>query len=216
MVADRRQAALLPRDRHAVGVRALHSRSATSPASSDPASWQRWLGLVPSLDQSGESAASGAITKTGSGFARRLLVEAAWHYLREPRIGATLANRQPASPTTSSRSPGEPSIASTASSEACAHAANPATSPSSPSRANSPASSGRPPSPTDPNPQPPGEEGAGPTAAGTRGPTMGSPPRRRPFLDKRTPATQQGPWGSQPPHHQTGEAVKRPGAFLTA
>lgn len=53
-----------------------------------------WLGLVPSLDQSGESSRQGAITKTGSQLARRLLVEAAWHYSREPRIGATLANRQ--------------------------------------------------------------------------------------------------------------------------
>src|SRR5438067_1738153 len=36
-----------------------------------------WLGLVPSLEQSGESRRQGAITKTGSGYARRLLVEAA-------------------------------------------------------------------------------------------------------------------------------------------
>src|SRR5438128_8879589 len=57
-----------------------------------------WLGLVPALDQSGESRRQGAITKTGSGYARRLLVEAAWHYLRQPRIGATLANRQQGQP----------------------------------------------------------------------------------------------------------------------
>lgn len=65
--------------------------------------WQRfssphklfgWLGLTPSLDQSGESSAQGAITKTGSSRARRLLVEAALHYGRPPRIGATLQNRQ--------------------------------------------------------------------------------------------------------------------------
>ena len=51
--------------------------------------WQRferasslsaWLGLTPSLSQSGESSRQGAITKTGSMLARRLLVEAAWHY----------------------------------------------------------------------------------------------------------------------------------------
>jgi transposase len=53
-----------------------------------------WLGLTPSLEQSGETLTQGAITKTGSGIARRLLVEAAWHYLREPRIGVTLQNRQ--------------------------------------------------------------------------------------------------------------------------
>lgn len=57
-----------------------------------------WLGLTPSLSQSGESARSGSITKTGSTLARRLLVEAAWHYSRQPRIGATLRNRQEGQP----------------------------------------------------------------------------------------------------------------------
>jgi transposase len=69
--------------------------------------WQRfgsptklaaWLGLTPSLNQSGESKTQGSITKTGSSIARRLLVEAAWQYLREPRIGATLRNRQAGQP----------------------------------------------------------------------------------------------------------------------
>jgi transposase len=53
-----------------------------------------WLGLTPSLSQSGESSQQGSITKTGSTLARRLLVESAWHYSRAPRIGATLQNRQ--------------------------------------------------------------------------------------------------------------------------
>jgi transposase len=53
-----------------------------------------WLGLTPSLSQSGESSRQGSITKTGSMLARRLLVESAWHYSRDPRLGATLANRQ--------------------------------------------------------------------------------------------------------------------------
>jgi transposase len=57
-----------------------------------------WVGLVPSLHQSGETRRSGSITKTGSRHARRLLVEAAWHYLRPPRIGVTLANRQQGQP----------------------------------------------------------------------------------------------------------------------
>jgi transposase len=57
-----------------------------------------WLGLVPSLEQAGESRHPGAITKTGSRHARRLLVEAAWHYQRPPRIGVTLRNRQQAQP----------------------------------------------------------------------------------------------------------------------
>lgn len=36
--------------------------------------------------------------KTGSRYARRILVEASWHYLRAPRIGATLAARHDAMP----------------------------------------------------------------------------------------------------------------------
>lgn len=63
-----------------------------------PAQLSSWLGLVPSLEQSGASRRQGAITKTGSSYARRLLVEAAWQYLREPRIGVTLRNRQEGQP----------------------------------------------------------------------------------------------------------------------
>ena len=57
-----------------------------------------WLGLTPSVNQSGESSRQGSITKTGSVLARRLLVESAWHYSRPPRLGATLANRQAGQP----------------------------------------------------------------------------------------------------------------------
>jgi transposase len=63
-----------------------------------PAQLASWLGLVPSLDQSGESRRQGAITKTGSGYARRLLVEAAWHYLRQPGRSITLAERRSGQP----------------------------------------------------------------------------------------------------------------------
>lgn len=71
------------------------------------ADWQRfekphrvgsWLGLTPSRQQSGESDHQGSITKTGSMLARRLLVESAWQYAREPRIGVTLTNRQDGQP----------------------------------------------------------------------------------------------------------------------
>ena len=71
------------------------------------ADWQRfqkptrvgsWLGLTPSRQQSGETDRHGAITKTGSMLARRMLVEAAWQYAREPRIGVTLRNRQEGQP----------------------------------------------------------------------------------------------------------------------
>ena len=63
-----------------------------------PAKLAGWLGLVPSLDQSGESRRQGAITKTGSGYARRLLVEAAWHYLPRPSEGPTIAARRAGQP----------------------------------------------------------------------------------------------------------------------
>jgi transposase len=53
-----------------------------------------YLGVVPSEDSSGQRRRLGAITKTGSRHARRLLVEAAWHYRRPPRRGKTLAARQ--------------------------------------------------------------------------------------------------------------------------
>jgi transposase len=63
-----------------------------------PGQLAAWLGLVPSLHQSGESETRGSITKTGSSYARRLLVEAAWHHTREPRIGLTLRSRQQGQP----------------------------------------------------------------------------------------------------------------------
>jgi transposase len=59
-----------------------------------PAQLSAWLGLVPSLHQSGQSSNAGQITKTGSLYARRLLVESAWHYRRAPYLGTTLKQRQ--------------------------------------------------------------------------------------------------------------------------
>jgi transposase len=53
-----------------------------------------YLGLVPSEHSTGETRRQGAITKSGSRHARRLLVEAAWHYRRPPRLGTTLERRQ--------------------------------------------------------------------------------------------------------------------------
>ena len=59
-----------------------------------PSLLSSYLGLVPSEHSSGESRRQGAITKSGSRHARRLLVEAAWHYRRPPRLGTTLERRQ--------------------------------------------------------------------------------------------------------------------------
>jgi transposase len=57
-----------------------------------------YLGLVPSETSSGETRRQGAITKTGSRHARRLLVEAAWHYRKTPARGVTLQRRQDGQP----------------------------------------------------------------------------------------------------------------------
>jgi transposase len=57
-----------------------------------------YVGLVPCESTTGQSRRLGAITKTGSAHARRLLVEAAWHYRPRPRIGKTLADRQDGQP----------------------------------------------------------------------------------------------------------------------
>jgi transposase len=53
-----------------------------------------YLGLVPSEHSSGERRRQGTITKAGSSHARRLLIEAAWHYRRPPRVSLTLKRRQ--------------------------------------------------------------------------------------------------------------------------
>jgi len=53
-----------------------------------------YVGLVPSESSSGQQRRLGAITKTGSSHARRLLVEAAWHYRGRPAIGKALSERQ--------------------------------------------------------------------------------------------------------------------------
>jgi transposase len=57
-----------------------------------------YVGLVPSENTTGSQRRLGAITKTGSGHARRLLVEAAWHYRKHPRIGTALTQRHHGQP----------------------------------------------------------------------------------------------------------------------
>ena len=57
-----------------------------------------YVGLVPSESTTGQQRRLGAITKTGSGHARRLLVEAAWHYRKRPLIGKALTDRQDGQP----------------------------------------------------------------------------------------------------------------------
>jgi len=53
-----------------------------------------FVGLVPTEHSSGEHRRQGAITKVGNSHVRRLLVEAAWHARRRPKVGYELARRQ--------------------------------------------------------------------------------------------------------------------------
>jgi len=53
-----------------------------------------FVGIVPSENTTGERRRIGSITKAGSQHARRLLVEAAWHYRKPPRLSEALRRRQ--------------------------------------------------------------------------------------------------------------------------
>lgn len=112
-----------------------------------------YLGLCPSEYSSGQSVHRGHITKAGPVHARRLLIEAAWHYRHPPRLTERQRENENAA-----RRDGEPelpaavcarawqaqvrSITATASSPNSARSAAP--SPTSLSPASSPASSGPP------------------------------------------------------------------------
>ena len=63
-----------------------------------PGQLMSYLGMVPSENSTGDRRRLGSITKSGSQHARRLLVEAAWHYRRPPRVGRELARRQDGQP----------------------------------------------------------------------------------------------------------------------
>lgn len=63
-----------------------------------PRKLMAYLGLVPSEHSSGEKRAPGAITKTGNGRVRRLLVESAWHYRHRPSVSKTLKRRRDGQP----------------------------------------------------------------------------------------------------------------------
>ena len=59
-----------------------------------PEQLMSYLGMVPSEHSTGDKRRLGSITKSGSQHARRLLVEAAWHYRQPPRISEPLRRRQ--------------------------------------------------------------------------------------------------------------------------
>jgi transposase len=56
---------------------------------SHPRELASWLGITPTEYSSGDSQHRGHITKSGNRHARRLLVEAAWHYRHPPRRPAS-------------------------------------------------------------------------------------------------------------------------------
>ena len=59
-----------------------------------PGALMAYLGRVPGEHSSGDRHRRGRITKTGNTLARRLVVEAAWHYRHRPGVGQTLARRR--------------------------------------------------------------------------------------------------------------------------
>ncbi len=63
-----------------------------------PRALMAYLGLVPSEASSGAQTQRGSITKAGNTHARRILVEACWHYRHPPRVGRALAQRSQGQP----------------------------------------------------------------------------------------------------------------------
>lgn len=63
-----------------------------------PRQLMSFLGLVPSEHSSGSRRRQGAITKTGNGHVRRVLVEAAWSYRHPARKTAHLRRKAAAAP----------------------------------------------------------------------------------------------------------------------
>jgi transposase len=63
-----------------------------------PDSLASYLGIVPSENTTGQQRRQGAITKAGSTHARRLLIEAAYHYQRTAVNGEKIQRRQEGQP----------------------------------------------------------------------------------------------------------------------
>lgn len=63
-----------------------------------PDSLAAYLGIVPSENTTGQHRRQGSITKAGSTHARRLLIEAAYHYQRHAANGEKIQRRQEGQP----------------------------------------------------------------------------------------------------------------------
>lgn len=57
-----------------------------------------YIGVVPSEHSSGEARRRGGITKGGNAHARRVVIEAAWHYRHPPTVGPALRRRRQGQP----------------------------------------------------------------------------------------------------------------------
>lgn len=64
----------------------------------NPAELMAYLGLTPSEYSSGTHLKRGGITKAGNKYARKGLIEAAWHYRHRPSVSATLRKRRKGQP----------------------------------------------------------------------------------------------------------------------
>ena len=156
--------------------------------------WQRfasprplfaWLGLTPSLEQSGSPRPKGRSRRPAPATRDGCWSSPPGTTSAARRSAPPCATARPGRATTCSASPGAPSTACTACTTAYASATSPPTSLPSPSPASSPASSGPPPARHDLTRRPSSSVGSGgrrATAAGTRDAAMGSPHRPRPLL----------------------------------
>jgi transposase len=63
-----------------------------------PRQLMAYAGLTPGESSSGSRRQQGGITKTGNQLLRHVLVEMAWHYLRQPHVGEALRRRQRGQP----------------------------------------------------------------------------------------------------------------------
>jgi transposase len=63
-----------------------------------PRELMAYVGLVPSEHSSSDRTRRGGITKAGNSHARRVLIEASWHYRHPPRTGTALQQRRKGQP----------------------------------------------------------------------------------------------------------------------
>lgn len=63
-----------------------------------PRQLMAYLGVTPSEYSSAGKHKRGGITKTGNAQARRILIEASWHYRHPPRVGVGLKKRREGQP----------------------------------------------------------------------------------------------------------------------